>query len=96
MSFRVKGLADPHLLAAGQPMAYALDDASKAQLTTDGTVTLAADPSKDETYTTRVYAPDPAPKDLANASTDTRPTSGAGSRSAAWSSRRGARRCPGR
>lgn len=70
MSFRVKGLADPHLLAAGQPMAYALDDASKAQLTTDGTVTLAADPSKDETYTTRVYAPDPAPKDLADASTD--------------------------
>jgi transglutaminase-like putative cysteine protease len=70
VSFRVKGLADPHLLSAGQPMAYALDDASKAQLTTDGTVTLAADPSKDETYTTRVYAPDPAPKDLAEASTD--------------------------
>ncbi len=62
--------ADPHLLAAGQPMAYALDDASRAQLTTDGTVTLAADPSKDETYTTRVYAPDPVPKDLADASTD--------------------------
>ena len=70
VSFRVKGLADPHLLSAGQPMAYALDDASRAQLTTDGTVTLAADPSKDETYTTRVYAPDPAPKELADASTD--------------------------
>jgi transglutaminase-like putative cysteine protease len=70
VSFRVKGLADPHLLSAGQPMSYALDDSSKAQLTTDGTVTLAADPSKDETYTTRVYAPDPTPKDLAETSTD--------------------------
>jgi transglutaminase-like putative cysteine protease len=69
-SFRIKGLADPHLLAAGQPMAYSLDRASPAQLDEDGTAVLARDPAKDESYTARVYAPDPTPKDLTETSTD--------------------------
>ena len=66
---RIKGLADPHLLrpASRWPTRWTT---RQGAADADGTVTLAADPSKDETYTTRVYAPDPTPKELADASTD--------------------------
>jgi transglutaminase-like putative cysteine protease len=65
LTFHIKGLADPHLLSAEQPMSYDLSDADKAQLNADGTALVEHDPGRDSTYKVRVYAPDPKPSELA-------------------------------
>ena len=65
LTFKIKGLADPHLLSAEQPMTYDLSDADRAQLNADGTALVEHDPDRDTTYKVRVYAPDPKPNELA-------------------------------
>ncbi|MGZ4313397.1 MAG: transglutaminase family protein, partial [Solirubrobacteraceae bacterium] len=64
--FTIKALADPHLLAPGQPLVFETTDTYRAQLNTDSTVLTNTDPAAGATYTVRSYLPDPTPTELAD------------------------------
>ncbi len=67
LSFKIKGLADRHLLSTGQAVRYDLSSPLDASLFTDGTVQATRDPASDTSYSVRAYAPDPTPSQLAQA-----------------------------
>jgi transglutaminase superfamily protein/transglutaminase TgpA-like protein len=63
-SFKIKGLADRHLLTAGQALNWSLDRTVDAVVNTDGSVELSRDPSRNQEYDARSYSPDPSPTQL--------------------------------
>jgi hypothetical protein len=70
VSFKITGLADPHLLSSGFGLRWQLPSSvNGAQLNDDDTVTTQQDPSRDTSYSVQVYAPNPTPKQLSAAGT---------------------------
>ena len=68
VSFKITGLADPHLLSSGFGLRWQLPSSvAGAQLNDDDTVTTQRDPARNTTYSVQVYAPNPTPKQLAAA-----------------------------
>jgi len=68
MTFKITGLADPHLLSSGFGLRWQLPTSvNGAQLNDDDTVSTQRDPARDTTYSVQVYAPNPTPKQLATA-----------------------------
>ena len=66
---KVLGLADDHLIGAGQPVRWNLPGGMESLLSSDGTVTTLADLARNATYSVRVYDPAPTPAELNNVST---------------------------
>jgi protein-glutamine gamma-glutamyltransferase len=66
---KVLGLADDHLIGAGQPVRWSLPGGVESLLSSDGTVTTLADLARNATYSVRVYDPSPTPAELNNVST---------------------------
>ena len=56
---KVLGLADQHLVGAGQPVRWTAAQRHRSLLDDDGTVTTLADPARNATYSVQVYAPNP-------------------------------------
>ena len=65
---QVQGLADPHLVGAGQPMAWTPPANVRAALETDGSAVAENDLARGAVYTMRAYTADPAVTTLENAS----------------------------
>jgi protein-glutamine gamma-glutamyltransferase len=66
---KVLGLADPHLVSAGQPVRWSLPAGIRSLVDTDGVVATTGDPRRGATYSASVYAPDPTPQNLATTGT---------------------------
>jgi transglutaminase-like putative cysteine protease len=66
---KVLGLADDHLIGAGQPVRWNLPGGVESLLSSDGTVTTLADLARNASYSVRVYDPSPTPAELNNVST---------------------------
>jgi len=66
-SFKIKGLADGHLLAPGQGLTWNLDRTVDAVVNTDGSAEVSRDPSRNQEYDVRSYSPDPTATALAGA-----------------------------
>jgi Transglutaminase-like superfamily/TgpA N-terminal domain len=61
---KVLGLADNHLIGAGQPVRWALPGGTESLLDADGTVTTLNDVARDTTYSLTTYDANPQPSDL--------------------------------
>jgi transglutaminase-like putative cysteine protease len=66
-TFKIKSLADAHLLAPGQGLAWSLDRTVDAVVNTDGSAEVSRDPSRNQQYDVRSYSPDPTATALAKA-----------------------------
>jgi transglutaminase-like putative cysteine protease len=66
-TFKIKALADARLLTTGQPLQWNLDRKVDAEVNTDGSVKLGRDPSRNQQYDARSYAPDPTATQLVRA-----------------------------
>jgi Transglutaminase-like superfamily len=64
---KVLGLADNHLIGAGQPVTWSLPDGVESLLEQDGTVSTLTDPSRNATYHVSVYNADPTLAQLSDA-----------------------------
>jgi transglutaminase-like putative cysteine protease len=69
VAVKVLGLADDHLIGAGQPVRWDLPGGLESLLSSDGTVTTLADPPRNATYSVQVYDPAPTPVELNNVGT---------------------------
>ncbi|MEP6640490.1 MAG: transglutaminaseTgpA domain-containing protein [Gaiellales bacterium] len=67
---KVLGLADDHLIGAGQPVRWNLPGGMESLLSSDGTVTTLADLPRNASYSVRVYDPTPTPAELNSVSPD--------------------------
>jgi transglutaminase-like putative cysteine protease len=65
--FHIRGLADDHLLSAGQPLQFEVPGDVRPTLDSDGTLALDRDVARDASYTVRGYVPDPSPGQLSHA-----------------------------
>jgi hypothetical protein len=65
---QVQGLADPHLVGAGQPLSWTPPSNVKASLESDGSALADHDLSRGAVYTMRAYVADPSVTTLENAS----------------------------
>ena len=63
---KVQGLADQHLIGAGQPLRWTLPEGARANVSIDGTVTMSSDLKRGTTYEMTAYAPNPSPTELAS------------------------------
>jgi hypothetical protein len=64
---KVLGLADNHLVGAGQPVRWSLPGGVESILTADGTVSTLDDPPRNATYKVSVYNANPTLAQLSNA-----------------------------
>jgi transglutaminase-like putative cysteine protease len=62
----VLGLADDHLVGAGQPVKWSIPDGIQSLLDADGTVTTLSDVARKTEYSVSVYDPSPTPGQLTN------------------------------
>jgi hypothetical protein len=64
---KVLGLADNHLIGAGQPVTWSLPDGVESLLEQDGTVSTLTDPARNATYNVSVYNANPTLAQLSDA-----------------------------
>jgi transglutaminase-like putative cysteine protease len=65
VNVKVLGLADDHLVGAGQPVKWSIPDGVQSLLDADGTVTTLSDVARKTEYSVSVYDPSPTPGQLA-------------------------------
>ncbi|HEX5249466.1 MAG TPA: transglutaminaseTgpA domain-containing protein [Gaiellales bacterium] len=66
VNVKVLGLADDHLVGAGQPVKWSIPDGVQSLLDADGTVTTLSDVARKTEYSVSVYDPSPTAGQLTN------------------------------
>lgn len=70
VNVKVLGLADNHLVGAGQPVKWSIPDGTQSLLAADGTVLTSVDVPRNTEYSLSVYDPSPNVRQLTSVGTD--------------------------